>query len=83
MELSTQSFFGTILVNMVLCFELWLQLHSLQLEMESHCLMSNTMVPLILKSCSDKNSPYTFHINNSLRHIIYFEDSFTFQIIDD
>ena len=83
MELSTQSFFGTILVNMVLYFELWLQLHSLQLKMESHCLMLNIMILLILKSFSDKNSPYTFHMNNSLRHIIYFEDSSTFQIIDD
>ena len=57
-------------------FKVWLQLHSLQLKMESHCLMLNTMILFILQSCSDKNSSLTFHMNTSSKHITSFKVKF-------
>ena len=51
-----REFFGTTLGNMVLSFKQWLQLHSLQLKMESDCLKLNTMILFILKCCSDKTN---------------------------
>ena len=76
MELSTQSIFAQPQKNMVMCFELWLQLHRLSLEMESHCLMLNTMILFFLQSSSDKNSSLTFHMNTSCMHNTSFDVKF-------